>query len=105
MDLDPTELSVLIVDDDKSLALTLQAILKKAGYACRWVSTGAEAVALAESHQPPFAAVLIDVRLPDTSGLEVLRAFKRSSPDAGAIMMTGYADMETAVASLNEGAF
>ncbi len=99
--------TILIIDDDQGLGLSLKAILQKAGYAVEWAVTGKEGIDLAKKRAPehPLGAVLIDVRLPDMNGLEVLKALKQADPDVGAVMMTGYSNTETAVGALNEGAF
>ncbi len=99
--------SVLIIDDDASVGKTLAAILRKAGHEVHWVASGQEALTyLRNGHlKNPLNVALIDVRLPDMNGVDVLREVKKMNSDYGAIMMTGDADMDTAVRSLNEGAF
>ena len=99
--------NILIIDDDQSIGKTLSAILRKAGYRVHWVGNGSEALAYVKngSAKSPLNVALIDIRLPDMNGVDVLREIKRINSDFGAIMMTGNADLETAVRSLNEGAF
>jgi signal transduction histidine kinase len=98
---------LLIIDDDPALGKTLQILLRRAGFQVEWVATGGEGIRYIESRAPGefLTGVLIDVRLPDMNGLEVLRTAKKINPDAGAVMMTGHADLETALGALNEGAF
>jgi signal transduction histidine kinase len=98
---------LLVVDDDEALCKSLAAILKKAGYEIATAETGAAAIDAVKQapKDKPIHAVLIDIRLPDINGLEVLRSIRKIKPDTGAIMMTGYTDTETAVGALNEGAF
>ncbi len=98
---------LMIVDDDESLGGTLLHILQKAGYETRWVETGKEALAqMTAGGAEPFADILlVDIRLPDMNGLDVVRESRKANPDIGAIVMTGYTDNETAVRALNEGAF
>jgi signal transduction histidine kinase len=98
---------LLIVDDDESLGRTLQGILRRAGYDGQWVASGEQALRLVESQKADHSLqiVLIDVRLPDMNGVEVLRAVRQTHPDIGAIMMTGHVDVDAAIGALNEGAF
>jgi signal transduction histidine kinase len=98
---------LLIVDDDPALGKTLRIILQKDGYTVDWVATGKEGVDLVrrEALTGLLTGVLIDVKLPDMNGLQVLRVVKETNPDVGAIMMTGHTDVETAVGALNQGAF
>ena len=104
----PAAFHILIVDDDRSTGATLLAILRKAGYQGQWVTTGEDAVKVALDYQTggrQLHAALIDVRLPDTSGLDVLRGVKSMHPEIGAVVMTGYADTMTAIHAINDGAF
>ncbi|MGI8423547.1 MAG: sensor histidine kinase [Chloroflexota bacterium] len=94
---------LLVVDDDESVLLTLQAILQMEGYAVEARSSGIEAIALLG--QRTFDLVLTDVRLDDTDGIAILAAIRRTSPETVAIMLTGYASLETAIKALREGAY
>lgn len=108
MNHEPSACNLLIVDDDEAIGSTLLAILRKSGYHGSWVSTGRSAIGFARDYEGSghrLNLALIDLRLPDMSGLEVLREIKKMHPDVGAIMMTGFADVTTAVGALNEGAF
>ena len=99
--------NILAVDDDPGFGKTLLGILKKMGYNVSWAASGKEAIEVFQ--QPEFQSslkiLLLDMRLPDMSGIEVLRQAKKVLPNIGAIMMTGNADMESAVASLHEGVY
>lgn len=99
--------NVLIIDDDQSLGKTLLGILRKEGYNVEWAGTGQEGLTRIRgaAADQPWGAILIDIRLPDMNGLDLLRSAKKDDPDIGAIFMTGYTDVETAVGALNEGAF
>ena len=94
---------VLVVDDDESVLLTLQAILQMEGYAVEARSLGVEAIELL--NQRRFDLVLTDLRLDDTDGITILAEIKRTSPETVAIMLTGYASLETAIKALREGAY
>ena len=95
-------LKVLFVDDDVSLNRTLSAIMRKAGYDVVNVFNGSDM--LEELEKRSFDAVIMDVRLPDIDGTELLRRVKESDPVTGTLMMSGVATLEDAVESLNHGA-
>src|ERR671930_2431467 len=94
---------VLVVDDEPSVATTIGAILRMDGHDVVSATTGAEALRLLNERQ--FDVVLTDLRLGDMDGVEVLREVQRTAPDAHAIMLTGYASLESAVAALRSGAY
>ena len=94
--------SILIVDDDESTCRTLALILRKKGYETEAAGTGQEAIEKAQGRF--FNLALIDLRLPDMEGVELLAPFKEMHPDMAVIMITTYASLETAVWALNEGA-
>ncbi|HAM35390.1 MAG TPA: hypothetical protein DEB40_10265 [Elusimicrobia bacterium] len=102
-----TKMNILIVEDDASVGKTLLGLLRQAGYECCWVATGQEALGLAQKKQPGtfFSILLIDIRLPDINGVELLHAIRQSHPDVGAIMMTGHADLSAVMGAFKESAF
>ncbi len=97
---------VLIIDDDEGMAKTLSAILGKAGYAVGAATTGKAAIESFQQSQDSktLQVVLLDIRLPDMNGISVLKELRKIDAGVSVIMITGNADMETAVASLHEGA-
>jgi signal transduction histidine kinase len=97
------ETCVLVVDDEESVALTIQAILKLDGHDVMAVTTGADAIRLLNERQ--FDVVLTDLRLGDMDGIDVLREVQRTSPETASIMLTGYASLESAIAALRSGAY
>jgi signal transduction histidine kinase len=97
------ETTVLVVDDEESVALTIQAILRLDGHEVTAVTTGAEALRLLNEKQ--FDVVLTDLRLGDLDGIDVLKEVQKTSPDTAAIMLTGYASLESAIAALRSGAY
>jgi diguanylate cyclase (GGDEF)-like protein/PAS domain S-box-containing protein len=94
---------ILIVDDDPHLLMTLGAILTAKGFEPLLVQTGQAALTYIE--QQPIDVVLIDLKLGDMSGLEVLRGVKASSPDSECIMLTGNASQASAIEAIQIGAF
>jgi CheY-like chemotaxis protein len=95
-------LNVLLIDDDKPLNRTLAAILRSAGYKVVNVYTGAEA--LEAYGGAAFDAVIVDIRLTDADGIELLRKFREADPGLGTLMLSGAATLEDAVEALNQGA-
>ena len=94
---------ILIVDDEQLIRWTLTEALRTWGYASVEAPSVAAAIQAFEAEQP--AAVLLDVNLPDGSGLEALREFKRRQPDAVVIMMTGNVMVSDTIAALRGGAY
>jgi signal transduction histidine kinase len=97
------ETTVLVVDDEESVALTIQAILRLDGHNVTAVTTGADALRLLNEKQ--FDVVLTDLRLGDLDGIDVLKEVQKTSPDTAAIMLTGYASLESAISALRSGAY
>jgi signal transduction histidine kinase len=93
---------ILIVDDDENICRSLRLIFKKKGYEVETAGTGREA--LEKAQERFFNLTLLDIRLPDTAGIELLAPLKELHPDMAVILVTGYASLETAVQALNEGA-
>jgi signal transduction histidine kinase len=93
---------ILIVDDDENICRSLRLIFKKMGYEVETAGTGREAIEKAQERF--FNLALLDIRLPDTAGIELLAPLKELHPDMAVILVTGYASLETAVQALNEGA-
>lgn len=95
--------SVLVVDDDPGIRETLSDILEAKGYTVSAVPTGKECIDRARVEFINVA--LVDLRLPDMSGTEVLQHLKEFSPDTEVVMITGHASLTSAVEALNSGAF
>ena len=94
---------ILVVDDEQSVATTIEAILRLDGHDVIAVTSGVAAVRLLNERQ--FDVVLTDLRLGDMDGIEVLREVQRTAPETAAIMLTGYASLESAIAALRSGAY
>ena len=94
---------LLIVDDEKLIRWSLDVEFKKQGYEVDTAETGAQALSMIEAME--YDIVLLDIRLPDTSGIEVLRKVKQAGPSPVVIMITANADIETAVETMREGAY
>jgi two-component system, NtrC family, response regulator PilR len=94
---------VLVVDDEPSILLLLEEALTKWGYHATCASNGAEA--LEALRNGLFDAAIMDVRMPDMSGLDLLRAVKAHDDSIEAVIMTGYPTISSAVEALKEGAY
>ncbi|PKN92386.1 MAG: hypothetical protein CVU44_14715 [Chloroflexi bacterium HGW-Chloroflexi-6] len=94
---------ILIVDDDANLRKTLSDVLIVKGFTCSTCETGK--AALEKVEQEEFTLALVDLRLADISGLEVVRGIKERSPQTECILLTGHASQATAIEALNLGAY
>ncbi|MGH6817903.1 MAG: ActR/PrrA/RegA family redox response regulator transcription factor [Acetobacteraceae bacterium] len=101
-DLD-TDKTLLIVDDDKPFLSRLSRAMEGRGFIVTAVQSVAEGLA-AIAQQPPAFAV-IDMRLSDGNGLDVMSELKAKRPEARAIILTGYGNIVTAVTAVKLGAF
>lgn len=95
--------TVLIIDDQKLIRGSLKVALEKELYAVRLAETGGEGLAVVK--ESSIDLVLLDIRLPDMNGIEVLKKIKEIDPETIVIMMTGYGTVENAVKAMKLGAF
>jgi DNA-binding NtrC family response regulator len=93
---------ILVVDDEPALRLTLQEALASEDYRVYAAADGAEARKIVESSR--LTLVLLDLRLPDVEGLDLLRWILDRRPDLPVVMITAYSTIETAVAAMRAGA-
>jgi two-component system response regulator RegA len=96
------ERTLLIVEDDKSLALRLARAMEARGFTVTTAETVADGLLEVEKAPPAFAVV--DMRLADGNGLDVISALKRCRPEARGIILTGYGNIATAVNAVKIGA-
>jgi two-component system response regulator HydG len=95
-------LSVLVVDDDETVRETLVEFFETFGHTARGAATASSARAMASEHAPDV--VVLDLRLPDASGLLLLDALRADDPDVGVIVLSGFADVPTTVGAMQRGA-
>jgi DNA-binding NtrC family response regulator len=95
--------SVLVIDDDPLIRKTLSSYLSKKGFEAVVAEDGEEGIQKYEEHVPDL--VVLDIRLPDVDGLEVLGRIREKNPNAGIIIMTAYDDMKTTIEAIKSGAF
>ncbi|MCD6432065.1 response regulator [Candidatus Bathyarchaeota archaeon] len=93
---------ILIVDDDEDICRTLSLILEEKGYEVDAAHTGKEAIE--KSKTKVYNAALLDIKLPDMEGTELLTAMRETSPKMIKIMVTGYPALKNAAEALNKGA-
>ncbi|HKN10375.1 MAG TPA: ActR/PrrA/RegA family redox response regulator transcription factor [Pseudomonadota bacterium] len=98
----PTDRSLLIVEDDKSFLHRLSRAMEGRGFTVTTAESVADGLNQLHSSSPAFAVV--DMRLEDGNGLDVVSALKRRRPDARAIVLTGYGNIATAVTAVKLGA-
>jgi two-component system response regulator RegA len=97
-----TERTLLLVDDDAPLCQRLARAMERRGFIVATADSVATGIAAVTGHPPAFAVV--DLRLGDGSGLEVVKALRKARPGARIIMLTGYGNIATAVAAVKAGA-
>jgi len=103
MSLKNTNEQILVVDDDEAIRWTLREALGTWGFAPAEAASVAEAIKTFNADLP--AAVLLDIDLPDGSGLDVLRDIKREHPEAIVIMITGNVQVDNTISALRGGAY
>ncbi len=98
----PPDKSLLIVDDDAPLRTRLGRAMERRGFSVMTANGVAEARQLLADQAPAYA--VIDLRLEDGSGLEVVNLLRARRPEARIVMLTGYGNFATAVAAVKAGA-
>ncbi len=96
-------LRILVVDDEEVIRDVLATLLERQGWKVTTASNGARALSAFEAE--PHDVVLLDLMLPDQSGLDVLRELRRRDPDAVVVIVTAYSSIEGAIDAMREGAF
>lgn len=93
---------ILIVDDEESIRKVLAAILEEEGYITETAKNGKEAIEKSEARF--YNLALLDVRLPDMEGTELLTAIRETTPKMVKIIMTGYPSLQNAIEAVNKDA-
>jgi len=93
---------ILVIDDDESIRNSLAAILRDEGYEVDVASNGREA--LQKSEETIYNLALIDIKLPDMEGIDILIRMKDTVPKVRKIMMTGFPSVQNAIEAVNRKA-
>src|SRR5437763_13196636 len=94
---------VLIIDDERPVLMTLEALLKRHGYQVETAPTASQGLKLLKSKSPSL--VLLDLQLPDADGLEMLDRIKTELPDMQVIILTAHDSLHNAIESIKRGAY
>jgi DNA-binding NtrC family response regulator len=97
-----SEARILIIDDDENIRKVLQAILEDEGYKVETAETAKKGIE--QSEKAFYNLALIDVRLPDMEGIELLSKLRGTKPKMRKIIVTGYPTLQNAVSAVNKGA-
>ena len=95
--------NILVIDDEPSILESLNMFLTEKGHTVFTAQTGAEGLELFSNQ--PFHVVIMDIRLPDINGLDILKIMIREKNSAKIIMITAFQDMETTIVAIKRGAF
>jgi len=93
---------ILVVDDDENIRMSLGTILRDEGYVVDLAVNGSEAIKKTES--AVFNVALIDIKLPDMEGIELLTRIRDTVPKVRKIIMTGFPSLKNAIAAVNNKA-
>jgi two-component system NtrC family response regulator len=94
---------ILVVDDEESIRRLIEKEIGNAGRAVRTAGTAREAIKLALAQ--PFDVIVLDIRLPDGNGLDLLAHFRETIPNIEVILITGHGDVDSAVEAMKTGAY
>lgn len=93
---------VLIIEDERAIREELADFLREEGFSCVLAATGQEGIERVDGRD--FEAILLDIRLPDMTGIEVLRRLRHLTPESHVLIMTAHPSVDTVVAALRLGA-
>ncbi|MEM4406090.1 MAG: response regulator [Candidatus Methanomethylicaceae archaeon] len=96
------EKKILIIDDDEDIVQSLSTLLSSIGFVVDTAVTGEEAIK--KSKQNVYNVALIDIVLPDMTGIDLLTKLEERTPKTRKVIITGYASLDNAVKALNLGA-
>jgi len=94
---------ILVVDDEEVVCLSCSRLLSEEGYEVDTSADPKVGLAMAEEH--PYDVILVDLKMPEIGGMEFLRRVKNIRPDTEVVIMTGFAQISTAVEAIKLGAF
>ena len=95
--------TILCVDDEANILAALRRLFRPAGYKVLLGNSGAEGLQLLEAENGEVDVVISDMRMPEMDGARILAQVRARWPKAARILLTGYADIESTVAAINQG--
>ncbi len=95
--------NILVVDDEEPIRLTMSDLLRRRGYEVMTADNGEAALALI--HQRPFDLLLLDLKMPGLSGIDVAKRARERLPDAAILILTGHGSLDSALDNLHLGVF
>jgi DNA-binding NtrC family response regulator len=98
----PAKNRILVVDDEEALRIVLSAELEGEGYQVTGAADGQEAINILAAKE--FDLILLDIKMPNVDGFEVLKYVKEHCPKTKVVMLTGFADLKNAIESKKLGA-
>ena len=96
-------MKVLLADDEKTIAVTLSDTLRAAGHEVSVTNDGTHAWRMIQ--EADFDCLLLDIKMPQMDGMEILKRIKASRPQLPVVMITGFGSVETAIEAMKRGAF
>lgn len=93
---------ILVIDDDENITKVVAAILKDQGYSVDIAGSGADAIQ--KTRENHYDLMLVDIRLPDMEGTEILSRVRDTTPKIRKVIVTGYPTLQNAVTAVNRGA-
>jgi DNA-binding NtrC family response regulator len=97
------DIKLLLVDDELEFLEPMKARIERRGMACATAASGAEALAILDAS--PVDCAVVDVKMPEMDGLELLRRLRRLYPGVPVVLLTGHASAELGVKGMELGAF
>jgi len=94
---------LMVIDDEPIVCRRLKQILEKSGYEVDVFSNGADAISGLE--EKPYDIIVTDLKMEGMDGMSILESVRHSSPETKVIMITGFAEMETAKEAFRKGVF
>lgn len=98
----PAKNRILVADDEEALRTVLSSELEGEGYSVKNAADGQEAITILQKNS--FDLILLDIKMPNVDGFEVLKFVKDTAPETKVVMLTGFADLKNAIESKKLGA-
>ncbi|MFC1652977.1 sigma-54-dependent transcriptional regulator [Planctomycetota bacterium] len=95
--------NILVIDDEEVIRDSCQQALTREGYGVKVAEDGAQGLALIQNHS--FDLIILDLKMPGTSGMELLTRIREIKPETAVVIITGYATIRSAVDTMKSGAY